>query len=222
MNQLEFFNLNKSGDSAIVRILNTAPDNIEVKDVHRVDVGGKKKVIACLGEKGCPLCNKGIPTKARLYVHLWDYTDNKEKVWDRTPNPNFISSLREIFGSWGDLYNVALRITRDGDEFPKYNVLVMNPREYPANFDKDAIDSKVAYRFSTYRSKDELEQFLKTGVLPDHVKKESNWIPKEEYKKMKEAEKSNKNNSANNSNSSSVSNEKKNSVNADADDDLFM
>ena len=50
---------------------------------------------------------------------------------------------------------------------------------------------------STYRSADELKEYLKTGVLPDHVKKQQNkeWLPKEEWLAQQNA---NKNNADNN------------------------
>lgn len=203
MNNIEFFNLLKNGDSAIVRILNTDVSKIEVKNVHPIFINGKKKKIACLGEDKCPLCKTGQNTpNARLYVHLFDYTDNKEKVWDRTPNENFLNSLREVVDSWGDLYNCVLKITRNGDDFPKYSVTVLNPNKYPIpdSVSKSSIDETVAYRFSTYRSEDELNEFIRTGVLPDHVKKQTEWVPKDEWIRRKKEEENNKNGSSNNTN----------------------
>lgn len=194
-NQLEFFNLFKDGDNAIIRILNTVVDKIETKAVHKINVNGKNKIVPCFGNGNCPLCEsindmEGIEeAKTRLYVHLWDYTDNKEKVWNRTPNENFLNSLRGIEESWGNLCDCVFKITRKGDNFPKYELLIINPNKYPMPAGVE-VDANIAYRFSSYRSAEELEEYVKTGFLPDHVKSnKSTWIPKEEWiKQQKEKE----------------------------------
>lgn len=189
-NNIEFFNLNHDGDSAVVRILNTTVDEIEVKGIHFIDLQGKKKAVACLGEGNCPLCDVSQPV-SRLCVHLWDYTDNKEKIWNRTPNQNFLNSLNEVVDSWGDLCDSVLKITREGDNFPKYSITVLNPKKYPFPEDaitKDNINEKVSYRLATYRSAEELEEYVRTGFLPDHVKKQSTWVPKDEWIKRKKEE----------------------------------
>lgn len=194
-NQLEFFNLFKDGDSAIIRILNTTVDKIETKTVHKISVNGKNKIVPCLGNGNCPLCEsisdmEGVgEANTRLYVHLWDYTDNKEKVWNRTPNENFLNALRDVEANWGNLTDCVLKITRKGDNFPKYDLLIVNPSKYPMP-DNVEVDANVAFRFSSYRSAEELEEYVKTGFLPDHVKKNNNtWLPKEEWiKQQKEKE----------------------------------
>jgi hypothetical protein len=204
MNNIEFFNLRHDGESAIVRILNTDVNEIEVKGIHYIDLQGKKKAVACLGEGNCPLCDVNQPVQ-RLCVHLWDYTDNKEKIWSRTPNQNFLNSLSDVVDSWGDLCDSVVKITRNGDNFPKYTITVLNPNKYPFpdSLTKDSINEKVAYRLATYRSAEELEEFVRTGFLPDHVKKQSNWVPKEEWIKRKKEEE--KNNSSSNTTESSDS-----------------
>ena len=50
----------------------------------------------------------------------------------------------------------------------------------------------MAYRFSLYRSADELNQFISTGVLPEHKKSQSSgqpWLPKSEWIKQQNAKK---------------------------------
>lgn len=221
MNNIEFFNLNHDGDNAIVRILNTTVDEIEVKGIHYIDLQGKKKAVACLGEGNCPLCDVNQPV-TRLCVHLWDYTDNKEKIWSRTPNQNFLNSLNEVVDSWGDLCDSVIKITRSGDNFPKYTVTVLNPNKYPLpeSITKDNINEKVAYRLATYRSAEELEEYVRTGFLPDHVKKQSTWVPKEEWLKRKKEEEE-KNGS---SKKPTVSDDSTDSSNEDSSDfdDPFM
>ena len=88
----------------------------------------------------------------------------------------------------GNLSDCVIRITRKGKEFPKYNVDILNAKNY-APVDSELIDNKIAYRFYMTRSVDELKTFLKTGEMPKHV---STFVSKEEYAKRKKEESENK------------------------------
>ena len=193
-NNIEFFNIN-AGESAVVRILSTTVDKIERIGIHTVELGdGTKKKVRCL-EANCPLCKNDQPNE-RLAVHLWDYTDNKEKVWNRTTNEKFVNLLKDVEENWGNLSECVIKITREGADFPKYSVTVQNPNKYPMpdEIKKEDIDKNVGYRCCTYRSADELAEFLKTGYLPEHVKKQpkQDWVPKDQWIKNKNKEQENK------------------------------
>lgn len=169
-NDIKYFNLNKKDDSAIVRILHSSVKNIEYAQIHRVTIDGKNKNIKCIREN-CPLCNSnGSEANTKIYIHLFDYTDNCEKVWVRTDK--IINQLKEIEENWGNLSECVLKITRETDDFPKYNVIPVNAAKY-TQVNKELIDEKIAYRFYMTRSKDELNEYLKTGVMPPHKKKEN-------------------------------------------------
>lgn len=195
MNNIEFFNL-VDQQSAIIRILSTSVDKIEKIGIHTIYVNGAKKKVRCLGNN-CPLCDENEANE-RLAVHLWDYTDNKEKVWNRTINEKFINLLKDIEENWGNLSDCVIKITRDGDQFPQYSVTVQNPNKYPFPeiLTKEDIDRNVGYRCCTYRSADELAEYMKTGFLPDHVKKKSTgeFIPKDQWIKKRNEEEQNRKN----------------------------
>ena len=180
---IEYFNLFNDGDNATVRLLHTSTDTIEQVDVHTIEIGEekKKRSVKCPGE-GCPLCKLGDKPNHRIYVHLWDYADNKEKIWIRTDK--IMDKLIDIQVDWGDLNECVLKIKRIGNQFPKYEINVLNANNF-AKVDKALNDKKLSYRFYLTRTADELKEFVTNGVLPEH---KSNFIPKEEYKKMKEAE----------------------------------
>ena len=177
---LDFFNLMKDGDTAIVRLMHSSVDKIERKPIHYVKFGGKTKVVKCLNNSECPCCLKSTgPLDAavdRIFVHLFDYADNKEKVWNRTPT--ILSQFEEIQNAWGKLSDCVLKITRVGNDYPKYTIVPLNPMNY-APVDASRIDVDVAYRCFMTRSKEELEQFYATGVMPEHKKAE--FVPKEQY-----------------------------------------
>ena len=188
-NVIEYFNLMKKDDSAVVRILHTSVKTIEQSDVHFIDVGGKKKSVKCNGE-GCRICktvgdSPREKASHRIFIHLWDYTDNKEKVWSRTDK--ILPQLETLENDWGNLNDCVVRITRDTDEFPKYSINVMPAKNY-AVAGGDLVDQKIAYRFYMTRSNEELDEFYKTGTMPSH---KSTYVSKEEYFK-------NKNNQSNN------------------------
>lgn len=183
-----FFNL-VDGQSAVVRILSTKVDKIPRAFVHRISVNGSYKNVKCLG-KNCPLCDEK-DSYERLYMHLWDYTDNSEKVWQRTTNEKFMSLLRDIEENWGNLNECVIKITREGTNFPNYTLTVQNPGKYPypSELKKDYVDQDISYRFYLYRSSEELAEFMKTGILPEHIKKKSTFIPKSEYIKQQNEKK---------------------------------
>ena len=173
---IDFFNLKQNGDSAVVRLLHTSPSTIESAMIHMVTVEGKKRSIRCCGDN-CPLCR--TPANERIFIHLIDYTDGKEKVWSRTPT--ILKQLEELHQNWGNLSNLIIKITRQGNEFPRYDIMVMPPQNLGV-VPPEIIDEKVAYRFYMYRTASEITQFLQTGVMPAHTKQNTtNYFPKEQY-----------------------------------------
>lgn len=181
--QIGFFSLNKDGDSAVVRILHSSVSTIESANIHLININNKKKSIKCISTDStlCPLCAENVTALNRIYIHLFDYTDNKEKVWSRTDK--ILSQLKEIETNWGNLSNCILKITRVGNDFPKYTIDLLNPSSYQ-QVQNTLIDNKLAYRFYLTRNSDELNTFINTGVLPDHVKKQTQsnqvYMPKSE------------------------------------------
>lgn len=184
---LTFFNLKRDKQNAVVTLLHKSVSDIEKAMVHYEQIDGKRKSIRCNGE-GCPLCNSGSKAEPRIFIHLYNHNTKEEQVWSRTDK--IIPQLSEVESSWGDLCDAVLSITREGDSFPKYTVTVLNPKQYEA-VNKELVGKNVAYRCFMTRSNDELSQFLNTGVMPKHEKKE--YLSKEEYAKKKAAESSKEN-----------------------------
>lgn len=172
-----FFSLNKNEDTAVIRLLHTNTSTIEKMTVHKIELGGKKKKVKCLKED-CPLCKSGNKAEDKIYVHLFDYTDNKEKIWERSDR--IIPQLEKIQEDWGDLNSVVLRVTRKGDKFPKYDTVPLPPRNY-AEPDKELVDQPIAKFYALNRNKEEVETFLKTGAFPERKP----FVPREEYLKNK-------------------------------------
>lgn len=178
MQNFEYFNLREAGDTAVVRILHSGVHTIEIKNVHTIMEGTKRRIVNCTGQ-GCPICASNNAPYERAYIHLWDYTDNKEKIWARTVK--ILEQFDQIAKSWGNLSNCVLQITRKTKEFPTYDVIPVNPQAYPVP--NATVDEKVAYRCYNTRSAEELAEFIRTGILPAHIKKDNNngAVPKSTY-----------------------------------------
>lgn len=172
---LEFFRLDHEGDFINARIMHKSVDTIEKFDVHPILSGGKRRRVKCLGE-GCPLCEKNAEKQVRIFIHLYDYGTNKHLVWDRTDK--ILSKLEEIQSDWGDLCENPVKITRDSNEFPTFSVTVLPKTKFPM-IDGDTVDTKVSYRCGLYRSAEEMKEYLSTGVMPPHKKKDKDsYTPK--------------------------------------------
>lgn len=178
-NNIMYFNLNKKDDNAVVKLLHSGVKTIEKVPIHFTEIEGKKKTVKCCGN-GCPMCARGISVSDRIFIHLFDYTDNTEKVWSRTDK--ILPQLEEIEKSGWALNDCVLSITRLSDDFPKYSVTNVNPAKYQnVNI---PIDEKIAYRFYLSRSAEEMNEYYSTGTLPAH---KSTFVPKEQYFKTKNA-----------------------------------
>ena len=138
MQNFEYFNLREAGDTAVVRILHSGVHTIEIKNVHTIMEGTKRRIVNCTGQ-GCPICASNNAPYERAYIHLWDYTDNKEKIWARTVK--ILEQFDQIAKSWGNLSNCVLQITRKTNEFPTYDVIRVNAQAYPVP--NATVDEKV-------------------------------------------------------------------------------
>lgn len=174
-----FFNLVKDGDEAVVRLLHSTTKTIESVVSHRVTIDEKARRVRCNGD-GCAFCASGKTPDTRIYVHLFDYTDNREKVWDRTDK--IIPQLDKLLESWNPLHTAVVKITRKGNEFPKYEVVPQNPMNY-VQVDESLIDAPIAKFYSTKRTNEDISAFLQTGKFPERKP----FVPKEEYFKNKKA-----------------------------------
>lgn len=176
-----FFNLRNDGDCAVVRLLHSSTDTIESMETHRVTVDGKTKRIRCLGEN-CPACANSGESEKRIYVHLWNYDENKEMVWDRTDK--ILEQFKTLQESWSPLNSAVIKIVRVGNEFPRYNLEIQNPLNF-SDVDKSLIDVKLAKFYSMNRNAEDIIKYYETGVFPE----KKPYVPKSEYKNMSEEEK---------------------------------
>lgn len=119
----EFFLLKDDGDTTVIRFLYEANDgsDIDYYLVHSVELADKtKRKVACkaLTEDGtldverCPLCMAKNKRVERLFLQVYDESDNKVKVWER--GKNFVKKITTYVNKYGSLVTVPFEVTRNG------------------------------------------------------------------------------------------------------------
>lgn len=191
-----FNDLKNDKDSVIVRIVSTMED-LEFATVHRIKVGDRFRGVNCLREGNesfdkCPLCaqrngegNFAFPIANKVYIKLVVYTTEvidgvskivgHAKVWERPVS--FVSTLENIADNYGGLNTTLFRIIRNGEKgsmttsydlIPLPNNDIYNETNYPktAEHDFDKIKS-VGKMYYLTKSKEDIEEYLKTGSFPE-------------------------------------------------------
>lgn len=122
----EYFTLKDDGDTAEVRFLYDDPDgkDMDFYLVHQIEteVNGRKvrRYVSCLAvdddghmhRDDCPLCKAGYRTQEKLYLQLYDETDDKLKVWER--GKNFVGKIVSFLNRYGALVEQPIEIERKG------------------------------------------------------------------------------------------------------------
>ena len=118
----DFFALADDGDVASVRFLYECPEGSDVDYylVHEVEVEGKKRYAACiaLDDDGnlhpgdCPLCQGGYRRVEKLFLQLFDESDEKVKTWDR--GKSFVQKIMTYINRYGSLVAQPIEIERRG------------------------------------------------------------------------------------------------------------
>ena len=169
-------------EKAVVRFAYVEPKEFEIATVHEVKVQDKFRTVVCLRSakddiSACPLCVQGAPLKARFYAKLLHYVVKEDGTVEVLPEvanwpKKYADVLRARFNEYGDLKDNLFTITRIGTgKDTSYDIQYANPVKYSeANgFVKDFSafeDFDLAHHSYTERTKEEIEEFLKTGDFP--------------------------------------------------------
>ena len=107
------FLLRNNGDSADVIFLYQSFDDVLVADVHYIKSNDYTGYVHCCGS-GCPACAKGIRVQTKLFIPLYNITNNRIEFWDRSIR--FENQLEsDVFRRFPNPSEIVFRITRNGE-----------------------------------------------------------------------------------------------------------
>ncbi|MGL5460746.1 MAG: hypothetical protein ACRDBY_14110 [Cetobacterium sp.] len=126
--------LKNDGDNVMVRFLHSNEDDLDVVEVHKVEVDGYEQKIECNGDN-CLFCKRGLKKQLRMFVQMLDLSDNTVKIWERGITD--IKTLLEEIDENGDLDRRDYKIKRSGAKGSKktlymYYAKAESIRELPA------------------------------------------------------------------------------------------
>ena len=147
-----YFSLKDDNDTAVVRFLydTVGGDSMEGKDidayvVHQVEIDGKKKYIKCLETGDCPLCKANNKAQLKIFLQLYDYTDDKVKVWER--GQKFIGFILGYINKYGSLVERQYDVERHGKKGSTDTTYMMYSRDKDdgklADFEKSELLGKL-------------------------------------------------------------------------------
>lgn len=179
-----YFKLNENED-AIVRFDYSSPKEMGLITVHNVKVGDKYRKVSCLRVDGrepldnCPLCASGEKCSTRFFAKLVHYTKDEAGKVVATPEianfpKNFADKLIPFFQDYGDLKEVLIKIHRTGSgTSTEYTPYFANPAVYKEELGyikdfKDLDELDLAHHSYVVKSREDIEEYLKTGEFPYH------------------------------------------------------
>lgn len=113
--KLGWFSLKDDGDTAMVRILHGDDEDLDVFEVHKIEIDGYEQKVQCLGDN-CPLCANGNSKSLRTWVQLLNLDekdkDKQHQIWERGLND--IKALLGLIEENGNLNNRNYKIKRNG------------------------------------------------------------------------------------------------------------
>lgn len=107
------FLLRNDGDFQDVIILYQSYDDVLIADAHYIKSDEYTGYVHCIGNH-CPACAKGLQIRSKLFIPLYNISQNRIQFWDR--NLRFENQLnRDVFSRYPNPSEIVFRITRHGD-----------------------------------------------------------------------------------------------------------
>lgn len=125
------FRLPSDGDSADVIFLYRNIDDVLVADTHYIKSADYSGYVHCCG-RGCPVCGRGLRVQSKLFIPVYNLTDNEIQFWDR--NIRFEHQLSsDVFNKFPNPIDYVFKITRHGavnDIETKYEIQVIGKNSH--------------------------------------------------------------------------------------------
>lgn len=183
-----FFQLNSDKETKQVRFLYNTIDDVEGLSVHKIDIPGSKagRYVNCLREYNepldkCPFCKAKMHTEARLFLPLYNISDDQVQIWDRGKTMfQKISSICSRYAVNGKkLVNSVFEIERNG----KYGDQKTTYEIYQVGQDNTTLEDLPEVKpvlgpdksLVLEKTCEEMEYYLQHGSFPgDNVSENNN------------------------------------------------
>lgn len=166
-----FFSLKNDKDVARVRFLYNTIDDVEGVACHQVEINDKKRYVNCLREYNqpitdCPFCASGKAQIAKLFVPLYDITEDKVKTWER--GKKFFAKLSSLCSRYPNLVSHVFEIERNGkagEQTTTYEIFEVEKDNSTLEDFPEA--PQVIGGLVLDKSADEMNYFLDYGEFPE-------------------------------------------------------
>jgi len=168
-----FFSIDTNHGTKKIRIMYDSIDDVEGMSVHKVKVNGKDRYVNCLRNYDdpldkCPFCRDKVTLQARLFIPIYNVTDDEVQVWDRGKQMfQKMSSLCSRFAEEQPLVSTLFDVERVGEPNDKkttyefYNVKTDN-----TTFDDLPELPKVLGGIVLDKTAEDMEEYLRTKEFP--------------------------------------------------------
>ena len=174
----------KDGEEAVVRFAYSSPKEFDIVTVHNVKVGNGYRKVSCLRTgreplENCPFCAKGEKVSSKFFAKLIHYTKDENGRVIATPEVACFAKrkadeLVNFIQEYGDLRDILIKIRRTGSGLDtEYSFVFANPAIYKEELGyvkdfKDFEGLDLAHHSYVEKSKEDIEEYLKTGDFPFH------------------------------------------------------
>lgn len=177
--------LKDNGNDLLIRLPYKSLAEVDVANVHKVQINGKDREVVCLREdvndalSVCPLCNSGNTPKAKVFLKGITYLTDDKGMMQVVPfvfeRPiKFLSKIANLLNVYPNLNEILIQIKRNGvakDPKTTYELVplvgspIYTPEAYPIKFELlDGID--VIKRSAMVKDYNDIGEFLRTGAFP--------------------------------------------------------
>lgn len=106
------FRLVNDGDSADVIFLYRNIDDVLIADTHYIKSAEYSGYVHCCG-RGCPACGKNIRVQPKLFIPVYNLTENEIQFWDRSVKfENQLSA--DVFTNFPNPSEYVFKVIRHG------------------------------------------------------------------------------------------------------------
>nr|DAQ11320.1 MAG TPA: hypothetical protein [Bacteriophage sp.] len=108
-----WFLLRNDGDYADVVFLYPSTDDVLIADTHYIKSPEYSGYVHCCG-RGCPACAKNVKVQTKLFIPMYNFTDNEIQFWDRSGRMEN-QLMTDVFEKYPNPSEIVFRITRHGE-----------------------------------------------------------------------------------------------------------